>query len=70
MIMEIFQFTYMKMVFTVNIYSPFIYEFFKEAKEKARLYMDYVFGNEPEQEQWIYSVSYLYIFAQVTHQHN
>nr|KAJ0192241.1 hypothetical protein LSAT_V11C800444060 [Lactuca sativa] len=35
-------------VFTINLSTPFIYEFSKDALEKALPYVDYVFGNETE----------------------
>ncbi|WJX28446.1 adenosine kinase [Trifolium repens] len=35
-------------VFVMNLSAPFIYEFFKDAHEKALPYIDYVFGNETE----------------------
>ncbi|GKU91694.1 hypothetical protein SLEP1_g5527 [Rubroshorea leprosula] len=35
-------------IFTGNLSAPFICEFFRDAQEKALLYMDYVFGNETE----------------------
>ncbi|KVI09711.1 Adenosine kinase [Cynara cardunculus var. scolymus] len=35
-------------IFTMNLSAPFICEFFKDAQEKALLYVDYVFGNETE----------------------
>nr|KAJ0228615.1 hypothetical protein LSAT_V11C100033370 [Lactuca sativa] len=35
-------------VFTINLSTPFICEFSKDAQEKALPYVDYVFGNETE----------------------
>ncbi|KAE8666243.1 Adenosine kinase [Hibiscus syriacus] len=35
-------------VFAMNLSAPFICEFFKDAQEKALLYVDFVFGNETE----------------------
>ncbi|ESW06708.1 hypothetical protein PHAVU_010G070000 [Phaseolus vulgaris] len=34
--------------FMMNLFAPFICEFFKDALVKVLLYMDYVFGNENE----------------------
>ncbi|GJN02335.1 hypothetical protein PR202_ga19674 [Eleusine coracana subsp. coracana] len=35
-------------VFMMNLSAPFICEFFRDAQEKALLYVDYIFGNETE----------------------
>ncbi|CAL5419913.1 unnamed protein product [Camellia sinensis] len=37
-----------KKVFMMNLYTPFICEFFNDALEKILPYMDFVFGNETE----------------------
>ncbi|PKA65090.1 Adenosine kinase 2 [Apostasia shenzhenica] len=36
------------LVFMMNLSAPFICEFFRDAQEKAMLYVDYIFGNETE----------------------